>query len=223
MLARRGCGFSDAVRRRAAVFDLASAARMQLQCRSVASYGRVTDEDRRWWMVHLDCAPDVHPGTFASWLDSCGTHTTKKLVERNVWTIEQVAALSSDQVDELRYREGCLHMDVVWEHARTILSLLKTRQSSTGSDTALQERITALRKKRELERRKEQLLQDRDLAVADRQERLEALRKTIALKKQQLQQQQERASRAGRSDSATAEDDTGASEILNDSKTPPGS
>ena len=59
--------------------------------RSVASYGRVCDEDRRWWMIHLDCAPDVNPGTFVSWLDSCGTHTTKKLVERNVWTIEQVA------------------------------------------------------------------------------------------------------------------------------------
>jgi hypothetical protein len=120
------------------------------QMRFLSSFGRITDEDRRWWLVHLECAPDVTPGTFVSWLDNCGTHTTKKLIERNIWTIEQVANLSSDQVDELRYKEGCLHMDVVWEHARTVLVPLKARTAGISSEeSSLQDRILELRKKRE--------------------------------------------------------------------------
>ncbi|TPP54570.1 hypothetical protein CGC21_18060 [Leishmania donovani] len=116
-----------------------------LAARGIATNGRVTNEDRRWWLVHLECAPDVTPGTFVSWLDCCGTHTTKKLIERNIWTIEQVAELDSDRVDELKYKEGCLKMDVVWEHARTIITPLKQREVSGGVDIAAKK--AALRKK----------------------------------------------------------------------------
>jgi hypothetical protein len=181
--------------------------------RQVASYGRITDEDRRWWMVHLDCAPDVHPGTFVSWLDSCGTHTTKKLIERNIWTIEQVAGLSSDQVDELRYREGCIHMDVVWEHSRTIISLLNARKTAASTDSDLQERIAALRRKRELERRRDELLRERQNQEQDREARLAELRRTIAEKKAKLRDQQVKASAAA--EGVDEDEATSAAEAMN--------
>lgn len=170
--------------------------------RYIASFGRVTDEDRRWWMVHLECAPDVTAGTFVSWLDSCGDHTTKKLVERNVWSIEQVAALSSDEVDELRFREGCVHMDVVWEHARTIIAVLKTRSKVGVQDTVLHDRIMELRKKRELERRREELLKQHKETAEEREARLEELRAAIAKKRELLRRRQRAAA-----DGAPASDD----------------
>jgi hypothetical protein len=174
--------------------------------RAISSYGRVTDEDRRWWLVHLECAPDVTPGTFVSWLDNCGTHTQKKLIERNIWTIEQVAALSSDQVDELRYKEGCVHMDVVWEHARTVLVPLQARGAGMSAEqSSLQARVLELRKKRELERRREEILQERSETVESREATLRQLREQIerkreALRQRQQQQQQQQSSRQQRAE-----------------------
>ncbi|KPI87856.1 hypothetical protein ABL78_3083 [Leptomonas seymouri] len=160
--------------------------------RAIATSGRVTNEDRRWWLVHLECAPDVTPGTFVSWLDCCGTHTTKKLIERNIWTIEQVAALDSDRVDELKYKDGCLKMDVVWEHARTIITPLKQREVSGGVESELQSRILELRKKRELERQRESLLRERAVVNEKREETLRNLRESISAKKAALRQKLER-------------------------------
>jgi hypothetical protein len=174
----------------------AAVTHQQVASMASASFGRVTDEDRRWWLIHLECAPDVGPGTFCSWLDSCGTHTTKKLIERNVWTVEQVAALSSDQVDELRYKEGCIHMDIVWEHARTILVPLRARSAGGSAETSLQDRILELRKKRELERRRDEVLQTREDAVAARERTLQELRDSIAKKKELLRQRQQAAAAA---------------------------
>ncbi|KAG8344762.1 hypothetical protein TRVL_04415 [Trypanosoma vivax] len=162
--------------------QLSSIALTQQFCK-IATGGRVTNEDRRWWLVHLECAPDVTPGTFVAWLDCCGTHTCKKLIERNIWTIEQVASLDSDQVDELKYREGCLKMDVVWEHARTIIAPLKQREVTGGVESELQGRIMELRKKRELERRREEILKERASVTEQREETLKKLREAIAAKK----------------------------------------
>ena len=159
--------------------------------RAIATSGRVTNEDRRWWLVHLECAPDVTPGTFVSWLDCCGTHTTKKLIERNIWTIEQVAELDSDRVDELKYKDGCLKMDIVWEHARTIITPLRQREVSGGVESELQSRILELRKKRELERQRESTLKERAVAHEKREETLRKLRESIAAKKAALRQKLE--------------------------------
>jgi hypothetical protein len=176
--------------------------------RWLSSYGRITDEDRRWWIIHLECCPDVTPGTFVSWLDSCGTHTTKKLIERNIWTIEQLAALSSDQVDELRYKEGCVHMDVVWEHARTVLTPLASRGRAADGDTALHDRIMELRKKRELERRRGEVLKERADTVAGREATLKELREQIAAKKEALRAKQRARQQAD--DAPSAEEDVAA-------------
>ncbi|KPA73143.1 putative mitochondrial hypothetical protein [Leptomonas pyrrhocoris] len=159
--------------------------------RAIATSGRVTNEDRRWWLVHLECAPDVTPGTFVSWLDCCGTHTTKKLIERNIWTIEQVAALDSDRVDELKYKDGCLKMDIVWEHARTIITPLRQREVGGGVESELQSRILELRKRRELERQRESTLRERAEVNEKREETLRKLRESIAAKKAALRQKLE--------------------------------
>jgi hypothetical protein len=153
--------------------------------------GRVTNEDRRWWLVHLECSPDVTPGSFIAWLDCCGTHTTKKLIERNVWTIEQVASMDSDTVDSLKYSEGCLKMDIVWEHARTVIGPLKQREVSGGVESELQDRIQQLRKKRELERRREEIISERVQTSSDRESTLEKLRANIAAKKAELLKKQQ--------------------------------
>ncbi|KAG5512503.1 hypothetical protein GH5_08469 [Leishmania sp. Ghana 2012 LV757] len=164
---------------------------LALAARGIATNGRVTNEDRRWWLVHLECAPDVTPGTFVSWLDCCGTHTTKKLIERNIWTIEQVAELDSDRVDELKYKEGCLKMDIVWEHARTIITALKQREVSGGVESQLQSRILELRKKRELERQRESIAKERAEVSDRREETLRKLRESIAAKKAALRKKLE--------------------------------
>ncbi|KAG5487356.1 hypothetical protein CUR178_08442 [Leishmania enriettii] len=178
---------------------LASAAR------GIAANGRVTNEDRRWWLVHLECAPDVTPGTFVSWLDCCGTHTTKKLIERNIWTIEQVAELDSDRVDELKYKEGCLKMDIVWEHARTIITALKQREVSGGVESQLQSRILELRKKRELERQRESIAKERAAVSDRREETLRKLRESIAAKKAALRKKLEEQRGEAAPTAATAE------------------
>lgn len=162
--------------------------------RFIAANGRVTNEDRRWWLIHLECAPDITPGTFVAWLDCCGTHTTKKLIERNIWTIQQVAELDSDQVDELKFKEGCLKMDIVWEHARTIITPLQHRAVSGGVESELQTRILELRRKRELERQREKLLKERASISAQREATLKKLRETIAAKKAMLMSRQSAAS-----------------------------
>ncbi|CCW71277.1 unnamed protein product [Phytomonas sp. Hart1] len=162
-----------------------------LVSRGIATNGRITNEDRRWWLIHLECAPDITPGTFVSWLDCCGTHTTKKLIERNIWTIEQVSELDSDEVDELKYKEGCLKMDITWEHARTIITPLRHRMKGTGVESEFQNRILELRKKRELERKREEIIQERSVISDRRNEMLQKLRETIASKKAELRKKME--------------------------------
>lgn len=154
--------------------------------RSIGTDGRVTNEDRRWWLLHLECTPDITPGTFVSSLDCCGTHTTKKLIERDIWTIEQVAALDADTVDELKYREGCIKMDVVWEHARTIISPLRQRNVAGGAESALQSRVLELRKKRELEKERERQLKERTALHQRREQLLQQKREAVEAKKEEL-------------------------------------
>ena len=158
--------------------------------RHMSVQGRVTNEDRRWWLVHLECSPDVVPTTFAAWLDCCGEHTMKKLVERNIWTIEQVAGLTSDQIDELRFAEGCVKMDIVWEHARTILTPLRTRNSTGGVESELQSRVLQLRKQRELEKQRASILQERSNTAAGREDTMAKLKDAIAAKKEALRKMQ---------------------------------
>eukprot|EP00759_Apiculatamorpha_spiralis_P044719 PhF_6_TR4162/c0_g1_i1/m.5590 len=159
--------------------------------RTIASYGRITDEDRRWWKIHLESHPDVTLGTFVSFLDSCGTHTTKRLIERNVWTVEQVSQLTEDEVEVLRYKDGCIHMDVVWEHARSIAPELRKRETGGGTTTDdLQLKVLELRKKRELERRKQEILANRAQEVESRQERITLMKDEIAKKKEELRRKQ---------------------------------
>lgn len=184
---------------------LPAAAALSTVLRSITINGRVTNEDRRWWLVHLECSPDVTPGTFLSWLDGCGTHTTKKLIERNIWTIAQVAELDSDQVDELKYKEGCLKMDIVWEHARTILQPLRQREVSGGVESELQDKILQMRKKRELEKRRDEILDERAKASESREATLEKLRASIAAKKAELLKKQMDKQRSG----GSPDDDSG--------------
>eukprot|EP00796_Vickermania_ingenoplastis_P010770 gene10769-7498_t len=134
---------------------------------------------------------NITPGTFAAWLDACGTHTTKKLIERDVWTIEQVAALDADAVDELRYRDGCVKMDIVWEHARTIIGPLRQRNAEGGVETELQSKVLQLRKKREVERERAQLLKERGALYSQREKLLQQHREAIAAKKEALRQRRE--------------------------------
>eukprot|EP00758_Cryptobia_borreli_P000049 Tbor_TRINITY_DN10073_c0_g1::TRINITY_DN10073_c0_g1_i1::g.12320::m.12320 len=160
------------------------------QRRTITLSGRVTNEDRRWWLVHLECAPDVTPTTFVGWLDCCSEHCAKKLIERNIWTIEQVAGLTSDQVDELRFGEGCIKMDIIWEHARTILAPLRQRETSGGVESELQDKVLQLRKKRELEKQRQELLRNRIDTAESRQQAMMKLREAIQAKKEMLMNKQ---------------------------------
>lgn len=160
------------------------------QLRALTVNGRVTNEDRRWWLLHLECSPDVTLTTFVGWLDCAGEHTCKKLIERNIWTIEQVAALTSDEVDEMRYGEGCVKVDIVWEHARTILGPLRQRNLSGGVESELQDRVLQMRKRRELERQKANILKERGDVAASREETAARLREAIAAKKEALRKKQ---------------------------------
>lgn len=169
---------------------------LPLMARSLALSGRVTNEDRRWWLVHLECMPDVTPGTFVSFLDCCGTHTTKKLIERNVWTIEQLAALDSDTIDDLKYGHGCLKIDVAWEQARTILTPLRQREVRGGVESELQSKILALRKQRELEKQRATIVEERAQTMESREETLRKLRESIAAKKAELLKKQQAAAAA---------------------------
>lgn len=191
-------------------FAAAGPAALVSASRAISSFGRITDEDRRWWLIHLECCPDVTSGTFVSWLDNCGTHTTKKLIERNIWTVEQVAGLSSDQVDELRYKEGCIHMDVVWEHARTVLVPLKARTAGMSAEAStLHDRILELRKKRELEKRRQEILQERKDTVESREESLRALREAVEKKRAALRQRMQDKQREQQEQRGNNNDDEG--------------
>lgn len=170
---------------------------MIVPSRGITTNGRVTNEDRRWWLLHLECAPDVHPGTFVAWLDCCGTHTTKKLIERNIWTIEQVAGLDSEQIDELKFEEGCIKVDVVWEHARTILTALRNREMTGGVEMDLQSKVMELRKKRELEKRKTDLVTERVDTMNAREATLQKLREAVSAKKAELLRKQQEAAAGG--------------------------
>lgn len=156
--------------------------------RCLGTNGRVTNEDRRWWLLHLECTPDVTPGTFAAWLDACGTHTTKKLIERNIWSIEQVAALEADEVDELKYRDGCVKMDVVWEHARTILPSLQSRSAEGGVQSDLHGQVSKLRMKRELEKQRKSILHQQEKVHQQREATIQAQREALIARKKELQQ-----------------------------------
>ena len=171
------------------------------------SYGQITDEDRRWWKLHIEAHPDVTLGTFTAFLDNCDEHVQKRLIEKDVWTIEQVSAMTEDEVENLKYREGCLKMDIIWEHARAISPELRKREfGSVGTESELETKLLEVRKKRELERRKHEILQKRSQEVAEREDRVKLMkdeiqRKRNELRQRQLERQRERekadASRAG--------------------------
>ena len=210
---------SMGVHRTGLSFGQAATAALFAPGRLITTNGRVTNEDRRWWLLHLECAPDVHPGTFVAWLDCCGTHTTKKLIERNIWTIEQVAALDSEQVDEMKFQEGCIKMDVVWEHARTILTALKNRATSGGVEMDLQSKVLELRKKRELEKKRTEIVSERAETMEARESTLQKLREAVAAKKAELlkkQQNQQQASNSPRGDEDTTQMPTSAGEAIDE-------
>ena len=94
-------------------------------------------------------------------------------------------------MEELRYKEGCGAMEVVWEHARAIAPELRKREHGVGrGDEELQERLFALRKKRELERRKQEILQGRAREVEERESRLTAMREEIEKRKEAMRRKQ---------------------------------
>uniref|UniRef100_A0A7S4NL18 Uncharacterized protein n=1 Tax=Paramoeba aestuarina TaxID=180227 RepID=A0A7S4NL18_9EUKA len=162
------------------------------------SYGQITDEDRRWWKIHVEAHPDVSLGTFTAFLDNCDDHAQKRLIERDIWTIEQVSAMTEDEVENLKYREGCLKMDIIWEHARAIAPELRKREFGTiGTESEIEAKLLEVRKKRELERRKQEILQKRAVEVTDRENRIKLMkdeiqRKRDELRRKQLERQKER-------------------------------
>ena len=165
-----------------------------IQERSVItnSYGQITDEDRRWWKLHIEAHPDVTLGTFTAFLDNCDEHSQKKLIEKDIWTVEQVSVMTEDEVENLRYREGCLKMDIIWEHARAIAPELRKREFGTiGTEDAMEARLLEVRKKRELERRKQEILQKRSAEVGARDERINLMKEEIQKKRDELRQRQQ--------------------------------
>lgn len=100
-------------------------------------------------------------------------------------------------------------MDVVWEHARTVLVPLKARSAGmTSEESSLQDRILELRKKRELEKRRREIIEDRKDTVQSREETLRQLREQVEKKRQMLRMRQQRANSGSseeNSDDANAE------------------
>lgn len=82
-------------------------------------------------------------------------------------------------------------MDIVWEHARTIVGPLRQRNVEGGVETELQSRVLQLRKKRELEREREKLLKDRAEIHQNREKLLQQHREAIAAKKEALRKKLE--------------------------------
>jgi len=158
----------------------------------IASYGRVTDEDRRWWKLHLESHPDVTLGTFVSFLDNCGEHTTKRLIESNIWTIEQVSMMTEEEVEIMKNQQKCTHIDIVWEHARAIAPELRKRElGGEAASDELQKKVLELRKKRELEKRKQEILEKRAQEVENREDRIGLLKEEIAKKREELKKRQQ--------------------------------
>ena len=180
--------------------------RIHLKCQSIVraciasqhrsaiteSYGQITDEDRRWWKLHIEAHPDVTLGTFTAFLDNCDVHAQKRLIEKDIWTIEQVSAMTEDDVEQLKYREGCLKMDIIWEHARAIAPELRRREyGEQGSEDAMATRLLEIRKKRELEKRKQEILQSRNTEVSARDERIKLMKDEIQKRRNELRQKQQ--------------------------------
>ncbi len=88
-------------------------------------------------------------------------------------------------------------MDVVWEHARTVLQPLVARAGGKMGAAELQARILELRKKRELEKRKAEVVQERVDVVEDRERMMQQLRDAIAAKRAALRHQQQQQTTGG--------------------------
>eukprot|EP01065_Artemidia_motanka_P028301 TRINITY_DN33595_c0_g1_i1.p1 TRINITY_DN33595_c0_g1~~TRINITY_DN33595_c0_g1_i1.p1 ORF type:complete len:232 (+),score=76.42 TRINITY_DN33595_c0_g1_i1:78-773(+) len=111
----------------------------------------VTDDDRRWWEWHIPVRPHKGAQTSVLYLDGIGRYTWKKLIERDAFTVQDVAQLSDQTVEELK-QEGCTAVHVAREHARVFMDVLQKRDSGVSSaQTSWEkeaERVLRLREER---------------------------------------------------------------------------
>ena len=134
------------------------------QARYLQAPDGVTDDDRRWWEWHIPTRQHKGGQTTSLYLDGVGRYTWKMLIERDIFTVEDVAALTGEDLLELE-RNGCQAISVASEHAKVFMLTMKERerelslqQSSWDKevDRILKEREdeqTAHRAKWELEHR----------------------------------------------------------------------
>ena len=92
----------------------------------IASDG-VTDDDRKWWEWHIPTRQHQGNKTPVLYLDGVGRYTWKHLLERDVYTVEDCAQLTDDDVLALE-REGCTYIGVAVEHAKVFMKTMKERE-----------------------------------------------------------------------------------------------
>ena len=92
----------------------------------IASDG-VTDDDRRWWEWHIPAKLHKGRDTTVLYCDGVGKYTWKMLIEREVFTIEQLSKITDDQVAELE-RDGCTQVLTAREHAKVFIETMDERE-----------------------------------------------------------------------------------------------
>eukprot|EP01062_Namystynia_karyoxenos_P070663 TRINITY_DN66020_c0_g1_i1.p2 TRINITY_DN66020_c0_g1~~TRINITY_DN66020_c0_g1_i1.p2 ORF type:complete len:255 (+),score=94.63 TRINITY_DN66020_c0_g1_i1:69-767(+) len=116
------------MRRSAGAAVAATARRARLPRRCIVCWDGVTDDDRRWWEWHIPVRPHKAAETTVLYCDGVGRFTWKKLIERDVFTVKQLAELDDTTVQELKV-DGCTAIHVAREHARVFMQVMDRRDS----------------------------------------------------------------------------------------------
>eukprot|EP00659_Diplonema_papillatum_P005918 gene5918-9064_t len=95
--------------------------------RTLIARDGVTDDDRRWWEWHIPTKQHKGPQTTVLYLDGIGRFTWKVLIERNIFTVEDLSKTTDDEVAEME-RCGALQIAVAREHAKVFMKTMMERE-----------------------------------------------------------------------------------------------
>eukprot|EP01064_Diplonema_japonicum_P007902 TRINITY_DN15503_c0_g1_i2.p1 TRINITY_DN15503_c0_g1~~TRINITY_DN15503_c0_g1_i2.p1 ORF type:complete len:219 (+),score=47.49 TRINITY_DN15503_c0_g1_i2:66-722(+) len=95
--------------------------------RTVIAMDGVDDSDRQWWEWHIPTRQHKGGKTTVLYLDGVGKFTWKMLIEKEIFTIDDLAKASDDMIFDLE-RAGCLHVNVAKEHAKVFMKTMGERE-----------------------------------------------------------------------------------------------
>eukprot|EP01063_Lacrimia_lanifica_P002484 TRINITY_DN1130_c0_g5_i1.p1 TRINITY_DN1130_c0_g5~~TRINITY_DN1130_c0_g5_i1.p1 ORF type:complete len:230 (+),score=90.20 TRINITY_DN1130_c0_g5_i1:47-691(+) len=106
---------------------IAARAAVRRFSRTLIARDGVCEDDRRWWEWHIPTRSHKGAQTTALYLDGIGRHTWKCLIERDVFTVEDVSNLTDDDIGALE-RAGAVHVSLAREHAQVFMQTMKERE-----------------------------------------------------------------------------------------------